>query len=314
MALNIPAYYYTDVYKRVPGESIASMQAKLANFKPPAIDNPATRLDISNSINLSTAEGRANNPANSAFDDLRPKVHNVDMSQIRNTPIEQEAVVMTNDGRPLDYYQFKNYIDAMGLTDDQKNTIANAIITSTESVQGQQQDSTTFGMRIAQTNLELKYVSEKLIPKEYQDHFNSMIDSYTDKLADRYTNFLETFETAFASSTDPVSVATGITASAKQALSELQNGTDTFHTSLKNYEALYNGIDITDDDKLKQGLSSVYGNFLNHDASYIKATGPVDQTALTNEVKYLSEKWNAVMDQIGGSDSLKFTTFLDCLA
>ncbi len=221
---------------------------------------------------------------------------------------------MNKAGKPLDYYNFKNCINNMTeLNNEEKTTLRNAIITSTESVEGQQQDSTIFGMRISQTNMELKYISEKLVPEKYQDQFNSIADKYTDELTDRFTNTLETFDTALMNTTDPSLIASGWREKARESLDSLKNGTDSFHTSKKYYDSLYKNVDITNNDKFREELSSVYDKFIKNNASYIHATGPVDQVSLVKEVKYLSDKWNAVIDEMKGSSTLKFTTSIDCV-
>ncbi|NMM62586.1 hypothetical protein HBE96_07745 [Clostridium sp. P21] len=318
MSINIPSYYYTEVGKRVKGESIASLKDKMAKASVNIADNVHNKLDTSKCIDLSTSEGRASvhlsNEELKGIEEAKKHVGKVDLSEIENKPIEYEVVVNNREGRPLDYYNFENCVNSMSeLNDNQKTTLRNAIITSTESVNGQQQDSNTFGMRISQTNMELKYISQELVPKQYQEQFNSIVDKYTDKLTDRYTKFLKDFETAIANTKDPALIAGGWREKAKESLVSLQNETDTFHTSKRQYDTLYKNVDIKNDAKIKESLASLYDNFIKNDASYTNSVDPVDQTQLINEVKYLSEKWNAVIDQINGSTSLKFKTSLNCV-
>ncbi len=318
MSLDIPSYYYTDVSKRVKGESAESIRAKLAKADPNCINNINTRLDSSKCIDLRSNGGQSNNQLSDetikAIEDTKKNVGKIDLAAIEKICPEYEPTVMNKAGKPLDYYNFKNCINSMtDLNAEQKTTLRNAIITSTESVEGRQQDNTTFGMRISQTNMELKYISQKLVPEKYQEQFNSIVDTYTNELTDRYTNLLETFDTAIMNTTDQNLIASGWKEKAKESLDSLKNGTDSFHTSKKCYDEIYKNVDITSDDKLKEGLSSVYDNFIKNNASYIKATGPVDQFSLVREVKYLSEKWNAVVNEMNGSSNLKFTTSLDCV-
>ncbi|SHJ12468.1 hypothetical protein SAMN02745163_01360 [Clostridium cavendishii DSM 21758] len=318
MSLDIPSYYYTDVSKRVKDESWESINAKLSKSDSNCINDISTRLDSSKCIDLRSNRGQSNNQLSDEtikrIEATKKNVGKIDLAAIQKICPEYETTVMNKSGKALDYYNFKDCINSMTeLNAEQKTTLRNAIITSTESVDGQQQDSTTFGMRISQTDMELKYISKKLVPEKYQDQFNSMVDKYTDELTDRYANLLETFDTAIMKTTDQSLIASGWKEKAKESLEALKNGTDSFHTSKKFYDDIYKNVDITNDDKLKEGLSSVYDNFIKNNTSYIKATGPVDQVSLVREVKYLSEKWNAVVDEMNGSSSLKFTTSLDCV-
>lgn len=310
MSLDIPSYYYTDVGKRVKGESSESLRAKIAKAGANFNDAPTTRLDAYECINLDTAEGRASvhisDEARRAIEESNKHLGKMDFNAIERKCPEYEVIVNNREGRPLDYYKFENCVNGMTELDDkQKTTLRNAIITSTESADGKQQDSNTFGMRISQTNMELKYICQKLVPEKYQDQFNSIVDKYTDGLTDKYTNLLETFDTAFANTTDQSLITSGWKKKAKESLDALKNGTDEFHESKNLYDNLYKNLDMTNDDKLKEGLSSVYDNFMAAEKS--------DQTSLVREVKYLSEKWNAVVSEMNGSNSLKFTTSINCV-
>ncbi|MBD7913349.1 MULTISPECIES: hypothetical protein [Clostridium] len=316
MSINIPSYYYTDIYKHVKGESIKSINAKIAKGNPNFVhdlQNGRPKLNTLKAIDLSTKEGQASvhlsDEEKKNIEEAKKKLRNVkiDFDEIENRTPELKVIVKNKNGEPLAYYDFENCINNMSeLSDKQKETLANAIITSTESLQGQQQDSNTFGMHISQTQMELKYISEKLVPEKYREEFNSISDKYVNNETDKYTKILETFETAIMNSTDPALIQAGWREKAKQSLDELKNGTDDFHTTKRYYDELYRNIDLTNDDKIKDQLSSVYNKFL--------AKGEYDGDARVREVKYLSEKWNAVIDSMKGSSNLKFTTALNSLA
>lgn len=317
MSINIPSYYYTDITKHIKGESFETIRAKVSKART-NFANTNVHLDLSKAINLSSSNKQSLNSLSDEtikhIEEVKKKLGKINFSETEKTCPDYEITVMNREGRPLDYYNFRNCVNSITeLSDTEKTTLRNAIITSTESVQGQQQDNTTFGMRISQTNMELKYISQKLIPEKYQDQFNLIADKCTDELSDRYTNILMIFDTAFANSTDKTLIATGLTKKAKESLDSLNNGTDLFHTSMKYYNDLYKNVDLTNDVKLKEGLSSVYANFTKNNELYTNSTSPVDQGGLSREVKYLNEKWNALIDVMNGSSSLKFLTSLNCI-
>jgi hypothetical protein len=307
MSINIPSYYFTDVTKRVPRPNIDNA-LKNPDFIN-SINNTHHSLDASNAINLSTKEGQAAAISHLSDEDLK-KLNEAKKSFsgkiVNNTLPDQEITVLNQAGEPLAYYDFKNLVENLpGLDDNQKTTLRNAIITSTESAQGEQQDSSTYGIHISQTNMELKYISSKLVPEEYQEKFNEIADKYTDKLTEKYTNIMVNIETAIENTSNSTLIDGGWQDKAKKALDDIKNGTDDFHISKKNFDNLYKSIDIASDDTIKDQLSSVYDNFMS--------TTKSDQSNLVREVKYLSEKWNAVVDAMNGSSNLKFTTSIDSI-
>ena len=305
MSLNIPSYYFTDVTKRVPRPNIDN-----ALKNPDFINNINSThhsLDVSNAIDLSTEAGRA--AATSKLSDEELKNLNEAKKSfsgviLNNTLPDQEITVLNQAGEPLAYYDFKNLVEHLpGLDDNQKTTLRNAIITSTESVNAPEQNGNTYGAYISQTNMELKYISSNLVPEEYQVKFNEIADKYTDKLTEKYTNLMVNLETAIANTTDPTLIATGWKNKAQANLTAIYNRTDEFHTSKTSFDALYKNVDITNDSTIKEQLSSVYDTFMS--------TAKSDQYSLVSDVKYLSEKWNAVVDAMNGSANLKFTTSID---
>ncbi|WP_407313216.1 hypothetical protein [Desulfosporosinus sp. SB140] len=105
--------------------------------------------------------------------------------------------------------------------------------------------------RISQTNLEFKYISEKLIPEQYQGQFNSYVDDYTKQLSDNYVGLLKCFANDLMNRTDSVSMQTGWQEYGKKMLDSLENGTYSFQTSENQYQNLYDQVDVANLTTLK---------------------------------------------------------------
>ncbi len=284
MAIDIPSYYYTDIYKRTTIDVNF-----LKNFNPEIPE----RKSLADTLSISELN-------------KTPTPSDVEIKGIETPDLTKGGpIIVTNkEGNPLAYYDFKNCINSMGLDDDQKTTLINSVITSTESVYDGIDNGDTVGMTIAQTNMELKYISSKLVPDQFQDQFNAIADQYTQSLSDKYTKFMEDMDTDIMNRTDPTTIATGWNKRAKEDLDSIKNGTDIFHTTEAYYDTLYNSIDLTNDDTIKKSLSSVYDKFMDSSSD----------SSFVDEAKFLSDKWNAVIDSLNAPSSLKFTTSVNCLA
>lgn len=191
-----------------------------------------------------------------------------------------------------------------GLSADQKTTLENAINAASDTLSSGQRNGDTYGMRIAQTDLEFRYISQKLVPEEYQAKFNSIAEEYTKAQSDDFVNFEKYFAENLMNRTDSLSTQLGWQKEGKEIMKSIGDGSDMFQSSERNFENLYNGIDVTKSD-IKEQVNNVYKNILYNGSS--------DKIDLSKEIKYLSEKWNGVMDALGEKDN-KFTTSVNCLA
>jgi hypothetical protein len=215
-------------------------------------------------------------------------------------------------GNIIDYNSFNSCIDNMGsLSDDEKTTLKNAVNTASDTLMGRQMNGGTGTARISQTNVELKYISEKLVPEDYQDRFNSLIDDYTDKLYDSMSFYDRNFAEQLKNTTDPALIKTGWQKRGEKFIEQMDQGTYITQTSKAQYQRLYNGIDTSEPNKVKDQLGSVYQDILTNGTVY---SGGDTKDSLSDEVKYLSEKWNKVMDAMGESNNMKFTTSVNYLA
>ncbi|SFC88232.1 hypothetical protein [Clostridium uliginosum] len=98
MSIDIPSYYYTDIYTRVKGESPESMKAKLAKVAPNGIDNIHTRLDDSKHIDLRSNRGQSNNQLSDEtiqkIEDSKKNVGNIDLAAVEKICPEYEIIYL----------------------------------------------------------------------------------------------------------------------------------------------------------------------------------------------------------------------------
>lgn len=227
---------------------------------------------------------------------------NIDLSNTSNLTIKEDSVKIKLYG---DYdnnssREFESLINWMDLSKDQKTMLQNAVNAASDTLNNQR-DGNTYGLRIAQTNMEFKYISQKLVPKEYQDKFNSVAEKYIKNSSDDFLNFEKGFAQNLMDRTDSLSTQMGWQKKGKEWMESIENGTDDFQASEKRFVSYYNNIDFSDSGKVKDQLDNVYKNILSNGGnSYNKSD-------LSREIKYLSEKWNGVMDAIGDKNN-KFTT------
>ena len=241
-------------------------------------------------------------------------INSIDLSKLPN-PKDNENSIQLNlvdvYGDRIDTSRFESFVNNMkGLNKEQISTLQNSLLAASETLKNSQTESDTYGMRICQTNLELKYISEKLVPEQSQDQFNSFVNDYTQQLSDNYVGYLTNFANQLANRTDPVSIQMGWQEKGKEMLDSLKNGSDNFQMSEHQYQYLYNTVDVTNSDKVKEQLDSVYKNILSNNGAY---PGVATKPSLVKEIKYLSEAWNKVMDTIGDQRN-KFTTEVDWFA
>lgn len=196
------------------------------------------------------------------------------------------------------------------LNTEQKTALNNAIRVATGVMNKGMANGDTYGMRISQTNMELKYISQKFIPEKYQEEYNSYVDKYTKALSEHFVDFEKTFAEDLAHTTSDSLIASGWKERGKEILDNISNGQDIFQASLRDYQDLYNNVDVTNPKTVKGQMDSLYKNILTKQTS---TWWGIDNTSLSSEVKYLAEKWNSLMDVLGEKNN-KFTTSIDYTA
>lgn len=243
--------------------------------------------------------------------DLSKKVNPI-LSFTENVPVSNEIKVIDNAHNPIDYYRFEECVNGMkDLSKDEKTTLRNAIITSTESIKSDEIHSDTYGMRISQTNLELKYISKNLVPLKYQEEFNNLVDDYTNELSKKFKDSLEKTAKNLMNTNDPALINSGWREKGKEMLDSIKKGQDIFSTTEKIYSNLYNAIDLSSGENIKDKIQNVFNDILQNGDKYTKGSGTNE--SLISQVKYLSEKWNLVMGELGKNDNFKFKTSIDCI-
>lgn len=227
---------------------------------------------------------------------------------INSTPTDNKDAIQLNlmdvYGESINTGGFEQLVNHMdGLSQEQASTLQNALLAVSETENSSQTQGDTYGMRISQVNMELKYISANLVPEQYQDQFNSFVNDYTQQLSNHYVDYLTNFTTQLASRTDSVAIMTGWSKKGQEMLNSLQNGSSNFQVSEQQYQSLYSTVDVTNSDTVKQQLDSVYKTILSNSGD----------SSLVEEIKYLSEGWNKVMDAMGDQQNM-FTTAVDRLA
>ncbi|WP_088226937.1 hypothetical protein [Desulfosporosinus sp. FKB] len=208
----------------------------------------------------------------------------------------------------IDSSNFESFLNNMqSLSKDQISQLQSALSAASETMDNSQTVGGTYGMRISQTNLEFKYISENLIPEQYQQQFNSFVDNYTNQLSTNYVNLLKGFADQLANTTDPVLINTGWKDKGTKMQDDLENGSYSFQTSENQYQSLFNSVNVTDSDTLKDQLDSVYKTILSN---YIPDSDGASRSDLVNEIKYLSNSWNTFMNAVGDQKN-KLTTSVD---
>ena len=192
------------------------------------------------------------------------------------------------------------------LSKDQKTTINTAIQAATDILNTNTTNGDSYGMRISQTNMELKYVGQKFIPEKYLDEYNSYVDKYTQELSDSYVNMNKSMAEDIINTASKSLIDSGWKNRGQDILDSINNGTDVFQTSEREYQKLYSSIDITNPDTVKDQLDAVYKNILTNQTNNWWGK---DNTSLSSEVKYLAEKWNSLMDVLG--ENKNFTTSIN---
>lgn len=225
---------------------------------------------------------------------------------------EREKLNLPNpDGKYTDYYNFDNFIDGIsGLSKKEVCTVKNAVLTATEAERNSRFDD-TYSMTVAQTNFELKYISKNLIPEKYQEGFNSIIKNYTNDSFKRMKNYLEDFAKSMINTKDSRLIAIGWVQQGNDLLKSAQDGTDSMQTSTRTCEGLYNNIENSNSQNIKQNLESVYDYYIESKINHENDTMP--QKILISNVMGLKEQWNSVICAIEGNKSLMFKTSVNGL-
>lgn len=305
MPINIPEYYKSFF---LPKGTLLDAQNKMPK-----------KLSVKDAINIQDI------PQDKAMDksnNTKINTNSIDLSKYDfKLPIassnpesssKPEIMVIDNELNPIDYYNFQDCVNSMKeLSDDQITTLRNAIITSTESIKCSGVHSDTYGMRISQTNFELKYISKNLVPEKYQEQFNALVDNYTKGLSTKSKASLENTANQLIHTTSPSLINSGWRERGQEMLNSIKNGSDIFSTTEKIYSKLYNNLDYSGDQNVKLKIQAIFNNFIEKGQSYTKDSATNE--ALVNEVKYLSEKWNTVMDEMKNDNNLKLKTSINCL-
>lgn len=281
--------------------SIKSVGAAVPN------ENTKNLYTVQHKLDAETAKSFQNRRSSNL--DIDSEGVNVDLSNITTQEAKAEpateSIKLPGDADNNSTKDFEDLIQKMkGLSDSQKTTLQNAINAAADTLSNSQSNSVTYGMRIAQTNLEFKYISQNMVGKEYQEKFNAIAEDYTKKQSDSFVNFETYFAEDLTNRTDDLSTKMGWQKEGKEWLNSIEKGTDQYQTSRNNFQSLYNNIDVSSKDTMKDQVDNVYKNVL-------KNAGTKEQD-LSIEIKYLSEKWNGVMDALGEKKN-KFTTSVNCL-
>jgi|GEM_PF-4766968 hypothetical protein len=110
-------------------------------------------------------------------DDLRK---NIDSSKVLLDNQNRSELKLKNfDGTYVNTNNFDSILNTMSLTDEQRTSLNKAMQAASDVLNNSQTNGDTYGMRISQANMELKYISANILPEKYQDTFNSYIDKYT---------------------------------------------------------------------------------------------------------------------------------------
>ncbi|BCN32273.1 hypothetical protein [Anaeromicropila herbilytica] len=219
------------------------------------------------------------------------------------TEEEQFKVKVNDDTGNTDTSDFEYFLNHMkGLSKEQTTTLKSAINAATDTLSNTQCQSDTYGLRIAQTNLEFKYISERLVPEEYRDKFNSYVDDMTNQLSNHFVNFEKIFAEQMIGTNDSNLVNLGWKQKGKDMLDTVNGGMDDFQSSMRQFTQLYNGVDVQDSSKVKSQIDNIYKTIITNGGSRSKD--------LATEIKNLSEKWNGVMDALGEKNN-KFTTSIN---
>ena len=238
-------------------------------------------------------------------------VKDLKITGIDSTPPDNEDQIQLKlvdvYGQAINTSGFEQFINHIELNQEQASTVQNALLAVSQTEDSSQTQGDTYGMRISQVNLELKYISANLVPAEYQDKFNSFADDYTQQLSNHYVDYLKKFATELAGRTDSVANMTGWPKQGKKMLDSLQNGSSDFQVSAQRYQSLYSTVDVTNPDTVKRQLDSVYKTILSGSGAYSGSS------ALVEEVRNLSAGWNRLMDVLGDQRN-KLTTAIDQLA
>lgn len=231
----------------------------------------------------------------------------IEIKGINSTAPQDYFQVNINDDslNQVNTSQFNYFLNHMeGLSGDEKASLQSAINAATDTLSSKQTQGDTYAMRIYQTNMELKYVSGKLVPEKYRDQFNSYADDISNQLSSNYVKLEKSMADDFAGRIDPTMVKLGLVDNWKKWDQSIEDGTDLFQKTGNQYKSLYDNIDVTDSSHVKKQMDSMFKSILSNSGSM---SGDI-----SNEIKYLSEKWNGLMDVMGEKNS-KFMTSVNGL-